>query len=76
MASLFPLVSNMSGFIVATLITDHFIAGSGNPAKRQFECLSCPGGYYCLNGTYEPTPCGAGYFSDNGQFQCEPCRIG
>ena len=27
-----------------TLVTDHYLAGAGNPAKRQFECLDCPGG--------------------------------
>ena len=25
-------------------VSDHFLAGSGDPAKRQFECLDCPGG--------------------------------
>lgn len=27
------------------MVTTHSIAGAGTPAKRQFECLDCPGGY-------------------------------
>ncbi|WAR09797.1 hypothetical protein MAR_034873 [Mya arenaria] len=40
----------------------------GDPAKRQFECIDCPGGSFCLNGTIDPAPCGTGNYSPVGHY--------
>ncbi|XP_023933458.1 uncharacterized protein LOC106181652, partial [Lingula anatina] len=57
------------------VVLDYFI-GAGIPAQRQFSCVDCVGGYYCLENTTTPIPCGTGFYSKPGQFECTVCQIG
>ena len=50
--------------------------GPGDPAKRRFDCIDCPGGYWCGVATVEPNECGVGVYSPPGQSECTMCRIG
>ena len=50
--------------------------GPGDPAKRRFDCIDCPGGYWCGAATVEPNECSTGVYSPPGQFECTTCRIG
>lgn len=52
------------------------ISFKGVPAKRQFECITCPGGFSCPLGTIHPYDCTVGFYSKPGQEICETCRIG
>lgn len=45
-------------------------------AGRQFDCLECPGGFYCGSGTVNPNACGVGMYSKPGQSVCVTCQIG
>ena len=51
---------------------------SGDPAKRQFDCFTCPGGFNCPqgNGTTTPIDCTKGWYSEPGQSICKVCEIG
>ncbi|CAC5381825.1 unnamed protein product [Mytilus coruscus] len=50
----------------------------GTPAKRQFDCYDCPGGFNCPQGTGTTTPinCTVGWYSEPGQYICIVCQIG
>jgi hypothetical protein len=49
------------------------LVGPGQPAKRQFSCLDCPGGYMCGEATIYPGKCGVGLYSKPGKKKCEVC---
>ena len=48
----------------------------GKAAQSVEDCLDCPGGSRCGDGTIEPIPCGKGKFSKKGDGQCKICRKG
>lgn len=48
----------------------------GVPAQRQFDCLDCPGGFWCAKGTIDPSSCGMGFYSEPGKVDCKTCIIG
>ena len=50
--------------------------GPGEPAKRRFDCIDCPGGYWCGAATVNPTECTKGLYSPPGQFECTVCEMG
>lgn len=53
-----------------------FCVCAGEPAKRQFGCFECPGGYKCGIATVTPTVCGKGWYSKPGMQECTTCQIG
>ncbi len=48
----------------------------GDPAKRENDCMDCPGGYKCGQATVDLEACGKGMFSKIKQFECKTCQIG
>jgi len=44
------------------------------------DCLRCPGGFYCPEGTRDPVPCPPGTFNplegQDEQTDCRPCYPG
>ena len=49
---------------------------TGTPAQRLFDCLECPGGFYCGPGTITPHECGVGFYSKPGVETCTVCQRG
>lgn len=45
-------------------------------AESEDFCAVCPRGYYCLEGTADPTPCTRGYYCVAGSETPTPCPIG
>ena len=49
---------------------------SGNIATDGFPCKTCPGGFYCLEGSTNATICPEGFFCEEGSSFYETCPPG